>query len=104
MRSLWYQHKWYRAPARTSASASRARSEKRAGGQVEREIELRTERRMHPTTIPLQIEWGRRLPGSATGNVLPAGRAVRIRVAYGGQTARRVVEAKRADDRIYLSD
>ena len=38
-------------------------------------------------------------------NERPAPRwAVRARVAYGGKTARRVVESKRAADRIYTDD
>jgi hypothetical protein len=84
MRSLWYQHRQY-GPALA-----------RAG--------VRTERRAAPTSIPLQVEWGRRLPGSSTGRVLPAGRAVRVRVAYGGKTARRVVMTKPEADRIYTGD
>jgi hypothetical protein len=86
MRALWYQHRRFGpAPGRNSKS-------------------VRSDRRMTPTSIPLQIEWGRRLPGSTTGQLLPAGRAVRIRVAYGGRTARRVVENKGFLDRIYTDD
>jgi hypothetical protein len=103
MRALWYQHKWYGPPAGSRAHASYMASEKRAAAQAGRTA-VREERRLHPTTIPLQIEWGRRLPGSARGRMLPAGRAVRIRIAYGGKTALRVVQAKRRDDRIYLNN
>lgn len=85
MRALWYQHRWY-GPAAG-----------KAGG-------VRTARRMTPASAALQVQWGRRLPGSATGRMLPAGRAVRVRVAYGGKTARRVVQAKRYGDRIYTDD
>jgi hypothetical protein len=86
MRALWYQHRHYGPEPGRGARG------------------LRTQRRTAPTSTALQVEWGRRLPGSTRGQVLPAGRAVRIRVAYGGRTARRVVEGKRADDRIYLDD
>jgi hypothetical protein len=86
MRSLWWNHKWFGPePGRGPRG-------------------MRTARRMTPTSTALQVEWGRRLPGSARGQLLPAGRAVRIRLAYGGKTARRVVESKRPDDRIYLDD
>jgi hypothetical protein len=86
MRALWYQHRQYGPEPGRGARG------------------IRTSRRMTPTPAALQIEWGRRLPGSKTGQLLPAGRAVRIRIAYGGKTARRVVEAKAASDRIYLND
>ena len=79
MRALYWQHRWH-GPA--------------AGGRPG----LRGVRRMVPNTAALQVEWGRRMP--ALG-VIPAGRAVRIRVAYGGATARRVVRAKRDAERIY---
>jgi hypothetical protein len=86
MRALWYQHRQFGPNPGRGARG------------------VRTERRMAPTSTALQIEWGRRLPGSSSGQMLPAGRAVRIRLAYGGQTARRVVERKAGDDRIYLDD
>jgi hypothetical protein len=86
MRSLWYQHRQYGPEPGRGARG------------------IRGTRRMTPTSVPLQIEWGRRLPGSTTGRVLPAGRAVRIRIAYGGKTARRVVEGKGFLDRIYTHD
>lgn len=83
MRALWYQHRWYGpAPGRGARP-------------------VRDARRASPTGTALQLEWGRRLPGSAT---LPRGRAVRVRVAYGGQTARRVVQSRRDADRIYRDD
>jgi hypothetical protein len=105
MRALWYQHKWYGPQPGSRAHASRAAAEKRIARHLENEVgSLRSSRRTITNSVPLQVEWGRRLPGSNTGQVLPAGRAVRARIAYGGKTARRVVEAKRAGDRIYLSD
>ena len=86
MRALWYQHRQFGPePGRGARS-------------------IRGTRRTAPTGSPLQVEWGRRLPGSVTGRVLPAGRAVRIRVPYGGGTARRVVEGKGFLDRIYTHD
>lgn len=82
-RALYYQHRWYGPePGRGARS-------------------VRASRRAAPTGTALQLEWGRRLPGSAT---LPRGRAVRIRIAYGGRTARRVVESKAYGDRIYTDD
>jgi hypothetical protein len=86
MRALWYNHRQYGPEAGRGARG------------------IRSARRMAPTGTALQIEWGRRLPGSSTGRVLPAGRAVRIRIAYGGRTARRVVMAKSSRDRIYTDD
>jgi len=77
MRSLYYQHQRY--------------GDKPAG-------ELRDTRRTVPYSLPLQVEWGRRVP--AVG-IIPAGRAVRIRVATGGQTKLRVVRAKPDSARIY---
>lgn len=83
MRALWYQHRHFGPEAGRGARG------------------IRAERRMQPTGSALQVEWGRRLPGSA---VLPRGRAVRIRIAYGGKTARRVVEGKQNVDRIWVGD
>jgi len=83
-RALWHQHLWYGpAPGRA------------ARGQ------LRGVRRMVRNPAPLQVEWGRRLPARG---VIPAGRAVRVRVPAGGRTSMRVVESKRDIDRIYESD
>jgi hypothetical protein len=81
MRALWYQHRWY--------------GQERGGKGV------RSLRRAAPNGTALQLEWGRRMP--AVG-VIPAGRAVRVRVARGGKTALRVVQAKGHDDRIYTDD
>jgi hypothetical protein len=81
MRALWYQHRQY-------------------GPGIRREA-VRESRRMTPNTAALQVEWGRRLPGSSTGRVLPAGRAVRVRIAVSGQTARRVVRSMPDAERIY---
>jgi hypothetical protein len=86
MRALWYQHKHYGPnPGRGSS----------------RKPGVRDQRRAADYGIPLQLEWGRRLPGSPN---LPRGRAVRVRTAYGGRTALRVVQAKQADDRIWEDD
>lgn len=78
MRALWYQHQQY-------------------GPGIAREA-VRGSRRMTPYGGALQLEWGRRVPELG---VIPAGRAVRIRTAYGGQTARRVVRGKRDAERIF---
>jgi hypothetical protein len=86
MRALWYQHRQYGPEPGRGARG------------------VRETRRNAPNGTALQIEWGRRLPGSTSGRMLPAGRAVRIRIAYGGRTARRVVEAKPYADRIYTTD
>jgi hypothetical protein len=83
MRALWYQHRQFGPePGRGPRG-------------------VRSSKRVTPYGGALQLEWGRRLP--ALG-VIPPGRAVRVRVAYGGQTARRVVMARRAADRIYTDD
>jgi hypothetical protein len=74
-RALYYQHRWY--------------------GDTKG---FRPERRTVPWGRPLQVEWGRRKP--AVG-MIPAGRAVRIRLAVGGKTALRVVKAKPDVQRIY---
>jgi hypothetical protein len=83
MRALWYQHRQYGPEPGRGARGVRA------------------SRRAAPNSSALQVEWGRRLPGS---DVLPRGRAVRVRIAVSGKTARRVVQAKRGGDRIYLDD
>ncbi len=77
MRALWYQHKWY--------------GDKALKG-------FRPERRMVAYSVPLQVEWGRRMP--AVG-IIPAGRAIRIRIATGGATKLRVVRAKPDTARIF---
>lgn len=82
VRALYFNHRWY------------GQERGRQGG-------IRAERRTSPNGTPLQIEWGRRLP---VRGVIPAGRAVRVRIAYGGRTARRVVEAKVEADRIWVGD
>lgn len=80
MRALWFQHKWY--------------GDKAIGG-------FRSERRMVPYGIPLQVEWGRRMPALGA---IPAGRAVRVRIAVGGATALRAVRAKPDSARIFTDD
>lgn len=77
MRSLYFNHRWYGDKAAEA---------------------MRDERRTVPYSRPLQVEWGRRMP--AVG-VIPAGRAIRIRVAIGGATSLRVVRAKPDSARIY---
>jgi hypothetical protein len=77
MRSLYFQHRWY--------------GDKPARG-------FRYQRRTVPYSLPLQVEWGRRVPARG---VVPAGRAVRVRIATGGATKLRVVRAKPDSARIY---
>jgi hypothetical protein len=77
MRALWYQHRWH--------------GDKPARG-------FREGRRTVPYSLPLQVEWGRRMP--AVG-VIPAGRAVRVRIAAGGQVSARAVRRKPESARIY---
>ena len=83
MRALWYQHRQYGPAAGRGARG------------------LRDTRRMTPYGGALQVEWGRRMPSLG---VIPPGRAVRVRAAYGGKTARRVVQARAYGDRIYTDD
>lgn len=78
VRALNYNHKWFGAPGR-----------------------LRAARRMVPYNRPLQVEWGRRVP--AIG-VIPAGRAVRVRVQSAGRGADRAVRSKPLPDRIYADN
>lgn len=80
MRALWFQHRWYGDKPRKG---------------------FRDERRMVPYSLPLQVEWGRRMPALGA---IPAGRAVRIRIATGGATKLRVVRAKADSARIYTDD
>jgi len=86
LRALYHQHRWY-GP--------------RGAGQGQG---VRAARRTVPAGAALQVEWGRRLPGSATGRVLPAGRAVRARVLAGGMTARRAVQGRADAGRVYDRD
>ena len=74
-RALYFNHRWYGD---------------KAG--------WRPERRTVPWGRPLQVDWGRRVPAAG---VIPAGRAVRVRLAVGGKTALRVVRAKPDSQRIY---
>ena len=80
MRALWFQHRWYGDKPRKG---------------------FRPERRMVPYSLPLQVEWGRRMPALGA---IPAGRAVRIRIATGGATKLRVVRSKPDSARIYADD
>ncbi len=77
-RALFYNHKWYGGPAG-----------------------LRRRRRMVPYDRPLELEWGRRM--RALG-IIPAGRAVRIRIRPGGKTARAAVARLSYADRIYAGN
>lgn len=79
-RALYYQHKWY--------------GDKALKG-------FRPERRMTPYSLPLEVEWGRRVP---MRGIIPPGRAIRIRIAYGGQAKLRVVRALPDSERIYDDD
>jgi hypothetical protein len=78
VRALYFNHRWY--------------------GDTKG---FREERRTVAWGRPLQVEWGARKP--AVG-VIPAGRAVRVRLAAGGKTALRVVRAKPDAARIYDDD
>jgi hypothetical protein len=80
IRALYYQHKWH--------------GDKDAGG-------FRPGKRAAPYSVPLEVQWGARKP--AVG-VIPAGRAVRIRVAYGGQAKARAVRKKADVQRIFDDD
>lgn len=81
VRALHYIHKWY--------------------GPGSRPGRLRRSKRMVPYERPLEIEWGRRVP--ALG-VIPAGRAVRVRVRPGRAVARRAVQRLADADRIYADE
>jgi hypothetical protein len=85
VRALYYQHKWY--------------SDGKGG--------MRTAKRTAAVPPgPLEVEvggWlGPRMQGGAI--VVPGGHAVRVRLRYGGKTARRVVEAMPESERIWTDD
>lgn len=84
-RALYYNHKHYGPETRRRGAAPA----------------IRTEKRTVPTDTPLEVEWGRRLRRLG---VIPAGRAVRVRLRYGGQTALRAVRAKENDNRTFTDD
>jgi hypothetical protein len=77
-RALYYNHKWF-------------------GGAAE----VRRARRMTPYTRALEVEFGARRP--ALG-VIPAGRAVRVRVRLGGAAAIRAVQRKPDLARTFADD
>lgn len=79
VRALYYQHLWY--SGRGGWRASRRSVPRHAGG--------------------LQIQVGRRLRPSG---VLPAGRAVRVRLAPGGEAKLRAVRGQPDSGRIYTDD
>jgi hypothetical protein len=86
VRALYYQHKWY--------------SDARGGG-------MRTQKRTTPASAgALQVEvggWlGPRMERSRI--VVPGGHAVRVRLQYGGKTARRVVQSMPDSERIWTDD
>lgn len=86
VRALYYQHKWY--------------SDARGGG-------LREQKRTTPaSTGALQVEVGGWLPPRLQGSriIAPGGHAVRVRLQYGGKTARRVVQAMPDSERIWTDD
>jgi hypothetical protein len=77
-RALYYQHKWYGA----------------AGA-------IRAQRRMEPFGRALDVEFGVRRPKLG---VIPAGRAVRIRLRPGGAPALRAVRRLGDGDRTFADD
>jgi len=79
IRALYYQHRWY--------------SGKPGGGWRKRTTAR--------SASALQVEVGRRVP---VRGVIPAGRAIRIRMRRGGTTARNVVMALPDSRRIYRDD
>ena len=79
IRAVYYQHKWF-------YSQGRLRSEKRMSANNSRAV---------------RYELGRRMP---VLGVIPAGRAVRIRVESGGQKAMDAVKRKPDSARIYADD
>lgn len=82
VRALYYQHRWYSTPGKNP--------------------QWRDERRLSPrSTGALQVEIGRALP---VRGVIPAGRAVRIRLAAGGQAKQRAARALPEGDRIWADD
>lgn len=79
IRSVYYQHKWHYARG-----------------------ELQPTRRLRPNPDrSVEFEVGRRVP---VLGILPAGRAVRIRVRTGGQAATRAVRKMPEGARIYTDD
>lgn len=85
VRALYYQHKWY--------------SDGKGG--------MRTAKRTAAVPPgPLEVEvggWlGPRMQGASI--VVPGGHAVRVRLRYGGKTARRAVEAMPDSERIWTDD
>lgn len=78
VRALYYQHKWYSNTGSRGFRDARRMVERQAGA--------------------LQVDFGRRLP--ATG-VIPAGRAVRIRLMPGGKQAAAAARALPGDQRIF---
>lgn len=78
VRALYYQHKWYGGPG-----------------------QLRKRKRTVAYDRPLEVDWGKRL--RAVG-VIPAGRAIRIRVPYRGRGAGAAVAQLGNADRIYADN
>lgn len=85
VRALYYNHRHY-------GQTPRVRGQ-RPG--------IREQRRVQPNGTPLEIEWGRRMPRRG---VIPAGRAVRVRIPYGGKTALRAVKGKPDVERTWTDD
>lgn len=80
VRAVYYQHKWW--------------SDGRGG--------FRRSKRTEPRhTGAIEVEIGRHLPAAG---VIPAGRAVRIRIRRGGSVARRAVQRMPESERIFTDD
>lgn len=79
IRALYYQHRWYSSTGPGLAWRAERRSSPRNAGALE-------------------VRVGNRVP---VRGVIPAGRAVRVRVRPGGQAARRAVQQLGDADRIY---
>jgi hypothetical protein len=83
VRALNYQHKWYSG-----------------GGQAPFRTQLRTAPR---SSSALRIEVGRHIPASPRGG-FPAGRAVRVQLARGGQAKARAVRRLPDSARIWTDE
>lgn len=82
VRAVYYQHKWWSMTGTHGAWRGVKRTTPRSAGALE-------------------LEWGRRMP--AVG-VIPAGRAVRVRLRPGGRQSRAAVGRMSEAERIYDDD